>query len=140
MGYALGTKRTLGWFYIHLGGKSTDETQKVVLCKSPIDALSYAMLQFQKLGGMPARRTMYLAADSIRSLPLEFLRDIPEVIAAYGNSNVGNQMARDIKELLPQAKLTQPTGFDWNQQLLSLRQLELLQEKAKQKKSKGLER
>ena len=39
MGYARLTKRESGWFYVGSGGQPTDEIQRVVLCKSPIDGV-----------------------------------------------------------------------------------------------------
>ena len=74
MGYAPNSKRREGWFYFHLGGKPGDEVQKVVLCKSPIEALSCAKIGVSERGGMPSERTMYMAVDSPLSLPLEFLQ------------------------------------------------------------------
>ncbi|NMG11909.1 MobV family relaxase [Brasilonema sp. UFV-L1] len=141
MGYALGTKRTLGWFYFHLGGKSTDEVQKVVLCKSPIDALSCAALSVAAHSGMPQKRTMFLAADSPRSLPLEFFRKIPAITAAYDNDDTGRETAQAIKELLPQTTIARPQALDWNAQLLEyLRQERMQLLEQEKKKNWGLER
>ncbi|MEA5517288.1 MobV family relaxase, partial [Nodularia sp. UHCC 0506] len=41
-GYVTGSKRTEGWFHLKLGGEPKGEIEKVVLCKSPIEALSFA--------------------------------------------------------------------------------------------------
>ena len=124
-GYAQGTKRTQGWFYFNFGGQPTHEIQKVVLCKSPIDALSCATLGMELRGGStPKSRTMYLAVDSTRNLPLEFLKKIPTVVAAYSNEKLNNQIALEIQQLLPQAKFVQPHTHDWNQELLQLRRQE----------------
>ena len=113
MGYARLSKRADGWFYISRGGQPDDEIQKVVLCKSPIDALSLATIE-----GMPQQRTMYIAVDSALSLPVEFLRDIPQVIAAYDNDATGDETARAIKQLLPQAIRVRPQAIDWNKELI----------------------
>ncbi len=51
MGYARGTKRADGWFYLRLGGKPDDDITRVVITKSPIDALSLAAIE-----GMPNKR------------------------------------------------------------------------------------
>ena len=45
-GYEKGTKRREGWFYFHLGGQPTDPAERLVLCKSPIDTISFAMLEY----------------------------------------------------------------------------------------------
>ena len=135
MGYARGTKREAGWFYIGSGGQSTDEIQRVVLCKSPIDALSLAAIEIQAQSGKPQEKTMYMAIDSTRSLPVEFLRTIPKVVTALDADIAGNETAREIQELLPTAQRMQPKVKDWNSELL-----ERLRQKEKQKQQRGFER
>lgn len=114
MGYARLTKRESGWFYVGSGGQPTDEIQRVVLCKSPIDALSLATISV-----MPQQRTMYMAADSPKSLPLKFLQTRPKVIAAFGNDDAGNEMAQAIKQMLPQTIVVRPVALNWNEELRS---------------------
>jgi len=141
MGYALGTKRTQGWFYFHLGGKPTDEVHSYVLCKSPIDALSCAALFVAVRSGMSQTRTMFLAVDSPKSLPLDFLSFVPAITAAYDNDDTGRDVAQAIKELLPQTNIVQPQALDWNAELLEYlrtERLELLEEE--KKKNRGLQR
>jgi Plasmid recombination enzyme/Protein of unknown function (DUF3991)/Toprim-like len=112
IGLEKGTKRNAGWFYVRSGGKSDDLIQRAVLTKSPIDALSASVLeQPQQL------LTLYLAVDSTRSLPVEFLSKIPTVVAAYDNDEKGNETARLIKQLLPQTTRLKPKARDWNEQL-----------------------
>jgi hypothetical protein len=101
MGYAPGTKRTEGWFYFHFGGKATDEVEKVIICKSPIDAISCGALYEAASSGMPQTRTMFLAVNSIKSVPLGFLKDIPAITVACSHDSVGRSTAQAIKELLP---------------------------------------
>ncbi len=132
MGYARGTKRASGWFYVGSGGQPDDEIHTCVLCKSPIDALSKAVLSLRENKGMPQEKTMYLAADSAKSLPLEFLKRLPKVIAAFGNDDAGSLMARTIKELLPLGAITRPQTLDWNEQL---RYNQTFPEKQRQSKS-----
>lgn len=118
---APGTKRSSGWFHIKTDGSETDLIQKAVLTKSPIDALSKAVLD------QPYKtRTLYLAADSV-ALPLEFLSKVPTVIAAYDNDTAGNETARQIKRLLPQVSRVRPKAKDWNEELRLVRQQELEQ-------------
>ena len=123
MGYALGTKRTDGWFHLRLGGEPDDEIQKVVICKSPIDVLSFAVLEMEAKKGIPQDSTMYLAADSLLCLPREFLQTRPKVIAALGNDAAGLEMARTIKEMLPQTTILLPQALDWNEELRSYQAL-----------------
>ena len=114
LGLAPGSKRSAGWFYVRSGGSETDLIQTAVLTKSPIDALSKAVLDSQ-----PQTRTLYLAADSTRSLPLDFLKKMTTVVAAYDADPAGDQIARQIKQLLPQAMRVRPKALDWNQELVN---------------------
>ncbi|WP_017655440.1 MobV family relaxase [Fortiea contorta] len=116
-GYEKGTKRREGWFYFHLGGQPTDTVEKLVLLKSPIDAISFAMLEYQ-VQGAPTTRTLFLAVDNPNSLPVEQLRNIPLVQVAFDTDNAGDADARAVLELLPQSKRLKPKARDWNQQLL----------------------
>lgn len=138
MGYARGTKREAGWFYIGLGGQSTDEIQRVVLCKSPIDALRKAAIEIQAQSGMPQERTMYMAVDSTLSLPVEFLRTIPKVVTALDADSSGFEAARAIEELLPQATRVRPKVKDWNSELLA--KLRTEEEQKRFKQQRGFER
>ena len=51
-----------------------------------------------------------MAADSPKSLPLEFLQTRPKVIAAFGNDDAGNEMAQAIKQMLPQTIVVRPVA------------------------------
>ena len=117
-GYEFGTKRREGWFYFHLGGQPTSPVEKVVLLKSPIDAVSFAMLEYQLRGDVPPNRTLYMAVDNPNSLPVEQLQNIPSVQVAFDSDDSGNAAARVVKELLPQSKRLKCKADDWNHQLL----------------------
>jgi hypothetical protein len=119
-GYATGTKRNQGWFYLQWGGQPTDEIQKVVLLKSPLDVLSFAMLEVEKQRGVPEKRTMFMTVDSPRGLPMELLPDIPELVCAYDNNAAGDEMAGAVGELLPQATRVKPQAQNWHEELLAL--------------------
>ncbi|MBD2606317.1 plasmid recombination protein [Scytonema hofmannii FACHB-248] len=141
MGYALGTKRTGGWFHFHLGGETADEVHSCVLCKSPIDALSCAALGVTAHSGMSQTRTMFLAVDSPKSLPLEFLSKVRAITVACDNDDTGREMAQAIKELLPHSNIVQPQALDWNAELLEYsRQMQLRRADVEKKKNRGLER
>ncbi|MUG97980.1 DUF3991 domain-containing protein [Scytonema sp. UIC 10036] len=131
MGYARGSKRADGWFYLRLGGQPDGDIQRVVLTKSPIDALSLATIE-----GVPQQRTMYLAADSAKSLPVEYLRTIPTVIAALDNDASGFELAQAIREQLPEVVWMRPIAFDWNEELLA----RLRQQQQQKQKNRGIER
>lgn len=113
MGYEKGTCRSDGWFWFRMGGnKPTDEVERVVLCKSPIEAMSFAVMEPHI-----ATRTMYLTADSPQSLPMEFLENIPTVELAYGNSGADDETTRIIQEVLAHARRRKPQLADWNEEL-----------------------
>jgi hypothetical protein len=117
-GYLKGTKRRDSCFYFHLGGQPTDPPEKVVLLKSPIDAISFAMLEYQVRGDVPPTRTLYMAVDNPNSLPVEQLQHIPNVQVAFDPDDAGNAAARAVRELLPQSKRLKCKAADWNQQLI----------------------
>ncbi|WP_375512780.1 MobV family relaxase [uncultured Nostoc sp.] len=121
-GYEKGTKRREGWFYFHLGGQPTDPAERLVLCKSPIDAISFAMLEYLVKGDVPLKRTLFLAIDRPNTLPVEQLQHIFNVQVALDSSELGNADARAIKQLLPQAKRNKCFARDWNQELVNLSQ------------------
>ena len=121
-GYEFGTKRRENWFYFHLGGQPIDPVERLILCKSPIDAISFAMLEYHVKGDVPPNRTLYMAVDNPNALPVEQLQHIPNVQVAFDSDNAGNANARAIKQLLPQAKRNKSFPRDWNQELVNLSQ------------------
>ncbi|MBW4455289.1 MAG: plasmid recombination protein [Nostoc indistinguendum CM1-VF10] len=132
-GYEKGTVRREGWFHFRLGGQPTEPVEKVVLLKSPIDAVSFAMLEYQLRGDVPPNRTLYMAVDNPKSLPVEQLQNIPNLQVAFDSDDAGNAAARVVKELLPQSKRLKCKADDWNQQLLDYgRQLRQQQQQQQQ--------
>lgn len=117
-GYEFGTQRQQSWFYFYLGGQPTVPIERLVLLKSPIDVISFAMLEYQVKGGLPSTRTMYMAVDSPKSLPVERLQHIPIVQVAFDGDDIGNANARVVKNLLPQAKRNKAKAQDWNEELV----------------------
>jgi hypothetical protein len=117
-GYSKGTQRRDSWFYFHLGGKATDKTSTAILCKSPIDAISRAMLEYLIRGDVPPERTVYMAIDDIKSLPLERLQKVPNILVAFGNDKSSDTAAQRVLELMPQSQIKKSQAHDWNQQLI----------------------
>ncbi|MHC5861563.1 MobV family relaxase, partial [Nostoc sp.] len=117
-GYEKGTKRRDSWFYFSLGGKATDKTSTAILCKSPIDAISRAMLEYLIRGDVPPERTVYMAIDDIKSLPLERLQKVPNILVAFGNDKSSDAAAQFVLERMPQSQIKKSKASDWNQQLL----------------------
>ncbi|WP_392477026.1 MobV family relaxase [Nostoc sp. C110] len=118
LGYSKGTKRSDSWFYFSLGGKANDKTSTAILCKSPIDAISRAMLEYLIRGDVPPERTVYMAIDDIKSLPLERLQKVPNILVAFGNDKSSDAAAQRVLELMPQSQIKKSKASDWNQQLL----------------------
>lgn len=123
-GLARGSKRSQGWFYFERGGQFVDPIQRAVLVESPIDAMSFAVLDRSE-----SRKTLYLSTDGAGQVPLEFLRTLPaqSVIIAYDNDEDGNLMAQRVIEQLPnQAVRRVPKAKDWNSELKNTFNLELM--------------
>jgi hypothetical protein len=121
-GYADDTLRDKSWFVFQMGrsGSDSDPVERVAVLKSPIDALSFAVLDPEK----EEKRTLYLVASCGSQLPLDYLKD-KEVVVAYSRS--GDEKAREIKQLIPHAKRQRPQGEDWNEDLRELKLLKFVQ-------------
>ena len=112
-GLAPRTKRNQGWFYFHQGEQSSDPIRRVVLVESPIDAMSFAVLDRND-----SRRTIYLSTDGTGQIPTEFLREIKDVLIAYDNDEPGNLMAQKVNSQLSNSVRKTPKGIDWNEELI----------------------
>ncbi len=122
MGYAPNTKRHNSWFLFQMGGSDGDPVERVVILKSPIDALSFAALD----ASQQEKRTLYLVASCIRQLPMDYLFD-KEVVIAYDSK--GDEKADSIKQLIPHAtSLKLKDGSDWNDRLIEQRKQDFIQD------------
>ncbi|WP_419756922.1 MobV family relaxase [Anabaena sp. FACHB-595] len=117
-GYSKGTKRRDSWFYFGLGGQATDKASHVLLCSSPIEAISRAMLEYFVRGNVPPERTLYMAVDNINSLPVERLQNVPHILVTFGKDQSTHAAAQRVLQLLPQSQQVLSKASDWNQQLL----------------------
>ena len=113
-GLAKGTKRSEGWFYFPQGGQSSDSIKRAVLVESPIDAMSFAVLDRND-----SRRTIYISTDGAGQIPHEFLRQLKDVVVAYDNDQAGNLMAQKVLSQLPNAVCKIPKAIDWNSELVN---------------------
>ncbi len=113
-GLAKGTKRSEGWFYFQQGGQSSDTINRAVLVESPIDAMSFAVLDRND-----SRRTIYISTDGAGSIPNEFLRQSLDVVVAYDNDEPGNLMAQRVISQFPNAVRKIPKAIDWNEELVN---------------------
>jgi hypothetical protein len=136
-GLALGSKRSAGWFHFQRGGQSSDPIQRAVLVESPIDAMSFAVLDRTE-----SRKTIYLSTDGAGQIPVEFLRALPakSVIVAYDNDSSGNLMALHVMEQFPNSVRKSPKAKDWNEELknmFNVSQQQLRQQETERKQSRG---
>lgn len=115
-GYVAGSKRTEGWFHFKTGQSPKGEIQKVVLCKSPIEVLSLSSLEIAIHQGTP-ERIMYMAVDSPKSLPVDFLSTVAHVEVAHPNDEFDPETVRIIMEQLHHAQRVKPKGKHWNDTL-----------------------
>jgi hypothetical protein len=111
-GTVLGSDRIKGRFYWLRGGKPTDAVQQVVVGQTPIDVLALGLSS-----PMPKVRTIYLSADGV--LPLAYLQGFAakRVRVAMNRDTLGERLAQEAREGLPQVKQMQPEGVDWVESL-----------------------
>jgi hypothetical protein len=111
-GTLLGSDRAKGRFYWLRGGVATDVVQQVVVGQTPIDALALALIE-----PMPKVRTMYLSADGV--LPLAYLQGFvaKRVRVAMNRDALGERLAQEAREELPQVKQVVPEQEDWVESL-----------------------
>ncbi|MBD2598324.1 mobilization protein, partial [Nostoc spongiaeforme FACHB-130] len=129
--------RSQGWFYLKLGGEVDDKIERVILCDSPIEALSIAHIDRDAHKGQPPVRTMYMAVDDPNSWPLELLKNVNRIALAFNNDSQGNETAQVVQKMLPQAKRVAPSGRTWNEILIEAQQKEIEQQK---QRSRGFSR
>ena len=113
-GLAKGSKRKEGWFYFERGEQSGDPVRRVVLIESPIDAMSLAVLE-----RTDSVKTLYLSTDGAGGIPIEYLKEVKEVVLALDRDRSGQEMAERIKSQLPNAVSKTPKAIDWNQDLVN---------------------
>jgi 5S rRNA maturation endonuclease (ribonuclease M5) len=113
-GLAKGSKRKDGWFYFERGEQSRDPVRRVVLVESPIDAMSLAVLE-----RTDSKKTLYLSTDGAGGIPMEYLKQVKDVVIAFDRDRSGQSMAERIKTQLPNAVCKSPKAIDWNQDLVN---------------------
>lgn len=93
-----GSKRSAGWFWVGLNGSESSSIQKVALASSPMKTLELLASEYSS-----NFNTIYMAVDSDRSLPSDFLSTVPQVVVADDNNPDNQQWQQAIMQLLPQA-------------------------------------
>jgi len=108
-----------------------DNAQRVVICESAIDCMSYHDLK------KPQRGTDYISLggsalpDEKKAQLKQELSKYKEVVIATDNDRAGQAVAREIKGIRTDAKIQHPprTAKDWNQELQTKKTLEKLKER-----------
>ncbi|MFB2837181.1 MobV family relaxase [Floridanema evergladense] len=93
-----GSKRSAGWFWVGLNGSESSSIQRVALTSSPMRTLELLASEYSSNSD-----TIYMAVDSDRSLPINFLSTVPQVVVADDNNPDHQQWQQAIMQLLPQA-------------------------------------
>jgi hypothetical protein len=109
-GMAPGSKKNLGCFYIRARGAN-----KVVVCESAIDAISYFVLHFD---------CMVVSTAGANPKPpwLSTLIDKGfEIFCAFDADRTGDTMAYKMITLYPVVKRLRPERHDWNQVLQEMK-------------------
>ena len=89
-----GSRRSIGWFHLSVGGSNSGLIKTAVLNSSPIDALKIMVRNAPH-----NHRTLYLTLDNENApLPSEFLKTLPNVVVAMPEKRI---MA--IRKILPNA-------------------------------------
>jgi hypothetical protein len=127
-GLARGSKRSQGWFYFERGGQFVDPIQRAVLVESPIDAMSFAVLDRTE-----SRKTLYLSTDGAGQIPWNFT-DVTRQIGDYCLRQCpgSNLMAQRVMEQLPNSVRRLPQAKDWNSDLKNAFNLEVTRRQSQQ--------
>lgn len=108
-GMASGSKKNLGCFYIRARGAN-----KVVLCESAIDAISFFVLH-------PNCIAVSTAGANPKPQWLSTLIDKGfEIFCAFDSDKVGEMMADKMITLYPVVKRLRPEKHDWNEVLMAM--------------------
>ncbi len=101
-------------FISNSSDNSLDPIKRAVLVSSPIDAISFAVLDRND-----SRRTIYISTDGAGSIPNDFLRQLKDVVVAYDKDQPGNLMAQKILSQFPNSIRKTPKAIDWNSDLVN---------------------
>ena len=105
-GMATGSKKNLGCFYIRARGAN-----KVVLCESAIDAISYFVLYSNCMAVSTSGATPNPAWLSL------FIDKRFEIFCGFDADDTGDRMADSMIKLYPGIKRLRPAKQDWNEVL-----------------------
>jgi hypothetical protein len=111
---AVGSRRSQGWFYLD-GGQIGEQSQRVVLVDSPIEALSKWVLEQPRV-----KRSLDLAVD--REIPMDLLKRSAAVVLACGVDAIGEALTQQVQSQVPGMLREYPQGKGWNQDLQAMHQ------------------
>jgi DNA primase len=83
-----------------------------------------------------------LSTDGAGHVPVDFLQTLrgQSVVVAYDNDAAGQEMAKRVMDLLPNAVRKQPNAKDWNEDLKNMFDFALEQEKVLEQQQHNQER
>jgi 5S rRNA maturation endonuclease (ribonuclease M5) len=64
-------------------------------------------------------KTLYLSTDGAGVIPIEYLKEVKDVVIAFDRDRAGQEMTQRIQSQLPQAVCKEPKAIDWNQDLVN---------------------
>lgn len=108
-GMASGSKKGLGAFYV-----KSQNTKKIVLCESAIDALSYFALHPDCMAASTSGANPDPAWLSL------FIAKGFEIFCGFDNDEAGERTANKMTNLYPMVRRLRPAKHDWNDVLRSL--------------------
>jgi 5S rRNA maturation endonuclease (ribonuclease M5) len=117
------------------GEQSRDPVRRVVLVESPIDAMSLAVLE-----RTDSVKTLYLSTDGAGQIPIEYLKEVKDVVIAFDRDRAGQEMTQRIQSQLPQAVCKEPKAIDWNQELVNTFDWAIKNRSQQIKPQRGIER
>ncbi len=92
--------------------------QRAILTSDPVEVLSVMALD-PDFNQTP---TLYLAADSVKAIPKEFLEKLPTVVVGLKGDEEGDVVSEEILAALPQARRINPGMAGWNKILTNERE------------------
>ena len=83
---------------------------RVIIASDPIETISTVALD----SSYGQNKTMYLSAESLESLPMEFLQELDNAVVGFRGDKDGNELADEFLEVLPKSKRLTIGETGWN--------------------------
>ncbi len=124
------------FFFIH--PPNSELINKAILTSDPIEAISYAALD----PSFGHNKTMYIATESVDSLPIELLQKLKEnVVVSFKGDEEGIELAKEVKKVLPNSQKEELDEAGWNgilrdqEQVSEVEQIQLVPQYQSQQQS-----